>query len=65
MPHLTLHPCKFVLAALSLITSVTTARAETLLDIYELALENDAQLKAQEALYLANIENKNVALSAL
>ena len=65
MPHLTLHPWKFVLAALSLITAVTTARAETLLDIYELALENDAQLKAQEALYLANIENKNVALSAL
>ena len=65
MPHLTLHPWKFVLAVLSLITSVATVRAETLLDIYELALENDAQLKAQEALYLANIENKNVALSAL
>ncbi|MEY2908129.1 MAG: hypothetical protein RLZZ602_652 [Pseudomonadota bacterium] len=38
---------------------------ENLLDIYELALENDAQLKAQEATYLANLENENIALSAL
>ena len=36
-----------------------------LLDIYELALQNDAQLRAQEAQYLANLENENVALSAL
>ena len=41
------------------------AVSDTLLDIYELALQNDAQLRAQEAQYLANLENENVALSAL
>ena len=41
------------------------AHSESLLDIYELALENDAQLKAQEAQYLANREQENIALSAL
>ncbi len=56
---------KLALTVLLLVVSSMPARAETLLDIYELALENDAQLKAQEAQYLANIENKNVALSAL
>ncbi|MCH1492752.1 MAG: TolC family outer membrane protein [Luminiphilus sp.] len=39
--------------------------SDTLLDIYELALQNDAQLRAQEAQYLANLENENIALSAL
>lgn len=57
-----------------LLTAIATAcllpiaqfsQADTLLDIYELALENDAQLKAQEAQYLANLEQENVALSAL
>ena len=39
--------------------------SDTLLDIYELALQNDAQLRAQEAQYLANLETENLALSAL
>ena len=53
------------LAVACLLPLAQLAQAETLLDIYELALENDAQLKAQEAQYLANLEQENVALSAL
>jgi len=65
MPRKYLKSWGIALTAISFSCSVLSANAETLLDIYELALENDAQLKAQEALFLANIENKNVALSAL
>ena len=36
-------------AALAASLLVATSQAETLVDIYELALENDAQLKAQIA----------------
>ena len=39
--------------------------ADTLRDIYELAMKNDAKLKAAEATYRANIEVENQALSAL
>lgn len=53
------------LAALALSLGTLTAQAESLLDIYELALENDAQLKAEEATYLANKEAENLGLSAL
>jgi len=53
------------LIALTLSLTTLTARAESLLDIYELALENDAQLKAEEATYLANKEAENLGLSAL
>ena len=42
-----------------------TSRAETLVDIYELALENDAQLKAQIAQYNADIELEKLALAPL
>ena len=42
-----------------------TASADTLREIYELALENDAQLKAQEATYRANLEVEKLGLSAL
>ena len=41
------------------------AHAESLRDIYELALENDATLKAQQAQYLAGLEDENAALSRL
>ena len=41
------------------------AQAETLVDIYELALENDAQLKAQVAQYKADIELEKLALAPL
>ena len=36
--------------------------AESLSDIYQLALENDAQLKAEKAIYKAQKEQKYVAL---
>jgi len=39
--------------------------AESLRDIYELALENDAQLKAEEAQYLAGLESEKLSLSRL
>ena len=41
------------------------ASADTLVDIYELALENDAQLKAQVAQYNADIELENCAAPLL
>ncbi len=53
------------LIALTLTLGTLGAKAESLLDIYELALENDAQLKAEEATYLANREAKNLGMSAL
>ena len=39
--------------------------AESLLDIYTLALDNDAQLKAQAAQYRADLEQENLALAPL
>lgn len=39
--------------------------AESLSNIYELALRNDATLKAAEATYRANLETENIARSAL
>ena len=39
--------------------------AESLSDIYQLALENDAQLKAEKATYKAQKEQKYVALAPL
>jgi len=53
------------LIALALSLGTLSASADSLLDIYELALENDAQLKAEEATYLANREQENLGLSAL
>lgn len=53
------------LLALAIYWLSTAATAESLRDIYELALENDAQLKAEEAQYLANREAKNLGLSQL
>ncbi|GAB5412508.1 MAG: efflux transporter outer membrane subunit OpmH [Congregibacter sp.] len=59
---------KVLLASLPLTISlsiVSTAQAESLRDIYELALENDATLKAQEAQYLAGLEDEKSSLSQL
>jgi outer membrane protein len=53
------------LLALTLSLGSTVLYAESLRDIYELALENDAQLKAEEAQYLANLEQENLGLSRL
>lgn len=58
-------PTRLALLALSLAVTVNSARAESLRDIYELALENDAQLKAEQAQYRANLENENLGLAAL
>jgi len=41
------------------------AGADTLREIYELALENDAQLKARQAQYRASLETENLGRSAL
>ena len=53
------------LLALTLSMGTLSANADSLRDIYELALENDAQLKAEEATYLANREQEKLGLSAL
>lgn len=53
------------LMALALTLGSVLSKAESLRDIYELALENDAQLKAEEAQYLANLETENLSRSRL
>lgn len=57
-------PRKLLLASIAALLA-TGAQAESLRDIYELALENDATLKAQQAQYLASLEDENAALSRL
>ena len=57
-------PGKLSLAALSLAVA-SAVQAESLRDIYELALENDATLRAQEAQYLAGLEDEKAARAAL
>ena len=51
--------------AVALTTGTGFASADTLRDIYELALANDARLKQQEATYRANLEVERLGLSAL
>lgn len=51
--------------AMALCVTSLASHADTLADIYELALKNDAQLKAAEATYRANIENEEQAFAAL
>ena len=53
------------LLALTLAFNTANLAAESLQDIYELALENDAQLRAEEAQYRANLEVEKLGLSAL
>ncbi|MBA6413859.1 TolC family outer membrane protein [Parahaliea sp. F7430] len=53
------------LLALALSLAVSSAQAASLRDIYELALENDAQLKAEQAQYRANLETEKIGLSRL
>jgi len=53
------------LLALAILTGSSLLQAESLRDIYELALENDAQLKAQQAEYLARKESENLGRAAL
>lgn len=53
------------LSSLTLSLFCVSLQADSLRDIYELALENDAQIKAEEAVYLARRETENLARSAL
>ena len=53
------------LIALALSIASATSQAESLRDIYELALANDAQLKAEQAQYLAGLESEKLGLSRL
>jgi outer membrane protein len=53
------------LSSLALFLSCASLQADSLRDIYELALKNDAQIKAEEATYLANRETENLARAAL
>ncbi|MEM9256271.1 MAG: TolC family outer membrane protein [Pseudomonadota bacterium] len=53
------------LLAVVVMVSVQQATADSLRDIYELALENDAQLKSEEAIYLAQRETENLGRAAL
>lgn len=53
------------LSSLTLSIFCVSLQADSLRDIYELALKNDAQIKAEEAVYLARRETENLARSAL
>ena len=64
MPTLPL-PSRALTAAFLSGTLSVAAQADTLVDIYELALENDAQLKTQIAQYNADIELEKLALAPL
>ena len=64
MPKLPL-PIRALTAAFLSGRLCIAAQADTLVDIYELALENDAQLKVQIAQYNADIELEKLALAPL
>lgn len=49
----------------SLIATANLGYSDTLKQIYELAVQNDAQLKASEATFKANQETENIALAGL
>ncbi len=53
------------LTALAVLLGPAALRADTLREIYELALDNDAQLKQEEAQYLAQRETEQLSRSAL
>lgn len=53
------------LSSMALFLSTFSLQADSLRDIYELALENDAQLKAEQATYLANKETEALSRAAL
>ncbi|MDO3380879.1 TolC family outer membrane protein [Gilvimarinus algae] len=54
---------RYLIAALVALSS--SAQANSILDIYQLALENDPQLKADRAAYEAGLENKTIARAGL
>ena len=51
--------------ASSMLLMAPIALSESLLDIYEIALDNDAQLRAETAQYRADLELKTLALAPL
>jgi outer membrane protein len=53
------------LLATGVLLASTLAQAESLRDIYELALKNDAQLKAEQAQYMARSEAENLSRAPL
>ncbi len=55
----------FLCVAIALAAVNSAANADTLLDVYELAVTNDPQLKAAEATYRADIESEKLSRSAL
>lgn len=56
---------KLTVVLLPVALNMGIAHAESLGDIYQLAVNNDAQLRAEEALYKADLETEKLALSAL
>ena len=57
-----------IITTVSLILSLATSMswgANTLSDIYELALQNDPQLRAAKAAFLAGTEAKNISRAGL
>jgi outer membrane protein len=65
MPRLCFKSIGLLVATACLGSLGQTASADSLLDIYELAVENDAQLRAQEAQYRADREQENIARASL
>lgn len=59
------HPKRPIAAALALLFAVSSVNADTLREIYELALDNDAQLKAAEATFRADAEAAAIGRSRL
>lgn len=53
------------LLAMTLVLGSIGARGDSLRDIYEMALANDVQLKAERAQYRADLETENIGLSRL
>jgi outer membrane protein len=58
-------PFRPLLAAVALCTASTLSLADTLAEIYQLALKNDPTLKAAEATYRSDIEFERQALSTI
>lgn len=54
----------YLLVSLFSFTPLTTS-ANSLLDVYELALQNDSQLKADQARYEAGLQNRTIGRSGL
>lgn len=62
--HLARRATAAAIASVTLLMS-PIATSESLLDIYEIALDNDAQLRAETAQYRADLELKTLALAPL